>query len=177
LIKQHGELTLFSSPPNQQDKFQIVFIERRIPMTYGPIDFLALEFKNEQLKGEILPALLELVKNKIVRVIDLVIIQKYEDGHHEALEMEQLTPELLSVFDPLEVEISGILQAEDIESIAAGMENNTTAAGLLVENLWAIKFGEAVLRANGRLIMHERIPFEVINETMELFAQIESSKV
>ncbi len=45
-------------------------------MTYGPIDYLALEFKNEQLKGEILPALLELVKNKIVRVIDLVIIQK-----------------------------------------------------------------------------------------------------
>ena len=53
-------------------------------MTYGPIDFLALEFKTDQLKGEIIPELLELVKNKVVRVIDLVMIQKFEDGHHEA---------------------------------------------------------------------------------------------
>ena len=146
-------------------------------MTYGPIDFLALEFKNEQLKGEILPALLELVQNKIVRVIDLIIIQKYEDGHHEALEMEQLAPDLLSVFDPLKVEISGIIQVEDIADIAEGMENNTTAAVLLVENLWVIKFGEAVLRANGRLLMHDRIPFEVVNETLELFTQAETSDV
>ena len=29
-------------------------------MTYGPIDFLALDFKTDQLKGEILPELLEL---------------------------------------------------------------------------------------------------------------------
>jgi hypothetical protein len=145
-------------------------------MTYGPIDYLALEFKNEQLKGEILPALLELVKNKIVRVIDLVIIQKYEDGHHEALEMEQLAPDILTIFDPLEVEISGIIQVEDIEGIAEVMGTNTTAALLLVENLWAIKFGEAVVRANGRLIMHERIPFEDVNEMLEIFAQAESSQ-
>jgi len=90
-------------------------------MTYGPVDYLALEFKNEQLKGEILPALLELVQKKIVRVIDLIIIQKYEDGHHEALEMEQLAPDLLSVFNPLEVEISGIIQVEDIADIAEAM--------------------------------------------------------
>jgi hypothetical protein len=145
-------------------------------MTYGPIDYLALEFKNEQLKGEILPALLELVKNKIVRVIDLVIIQKYEDGSHESLEMEQLAPDILAIFDPLEVEISGIIQVEDIEGIAEVMRNNTTAALLLVENLWAIKFGEAVVRAEGRLIMHERIPFEDVNEMLEIFAQAESSQ-
>jgi hypothetical protein len=110
-----------------------------------------------------------------VRVIDLVIIQKYEDGRHQALEIEQLGPDLLHVFDPLEVEISGIIQAEDIEDIAEVMGNNTTAALLLVENLWAIKFGEAVLRADGRVVMHERIPFEVVNETLEIFAQAEST--
>ncbi len=33
-------------------------------MTYGAIDYLALEFKTERFKGEILPALLELVKTK-----------------------------------------------------------------------------------------------------------------
>ena len=144
-------------------------------MTYGPVDFLALEFETDQLKGEILPALLELVQNKIVRVIDLVVIQKYADGTHQALEMEQLAPDLLTLFDPLEMEISGIVQVEDIANIAEAMVNDSTAAVLLVENLWAIKFGEAVVRANGRLLMHDRIPFEVVNETLEIFAQAESS--
>jgi hypothetical protein len=142
-------------------------------MTYGPIDFLALEFKTDQLKGEILPELLELVNNKIVRVIDLVMIQKYEDGHHEAMEMQQLAPDLLALFDPLGVEISGIIQAEDIANVAEVLENGTNAALLLFENLWAVQFKEAVLRANGRLLAQDRIPHEVVEEAMEIFAKAE----
>jgi len=144
-------------------------------MTYGPVDFLALDFKTDQLKGEILPELLELVKNKIVRVIDLVIIQKYEDGHHEAMEMQQLAPDLLALFDPLEIEISGIIQVEDIDNVAEAMENGTNAALLLFENLWAVKFKDAVLRANGRLLAQDRIPHEVVEEAMEIFAKAESA--
>ena len=143
-------------------------------MTYGPIDFLALDFKTDQLKGEILPELLELVKNKIVRVIDLVIIQKYEDGHYEAVEMQQLTPDLLTLLDPLEIETSGFIQVEDIANVAEAMGNGTNAAILLFENLWAVKFKDAVLRANGRLLGQERIPHEVLEEAMNIFAKAES---
>ena len=144
-------------------------------MTYGPIDFIALEFKSDQLKGEILPALLDLAENKIVRVMDLVVVQKDEDGKHEALELEQLDDEIIALFDPLKLEISGIVQVEDIDAIAQGMEDNTTAAILLFENLWAIKFKEAVHNANGRLLVQERIPEEVVEETLEIFAREESA--
>ena len=58
-------------------------------MTYGPIDFLALEFKGNKFSGEILPALRELVENKIVRVIDLVIVM-VQDGKYQTLELQQL---------------------------------------------------------------------------------------
>jgi len=143
-------------------------------MTYGPIDFLALEFKTDQLTGESLPELLKLVENKIIRVIDLVIIVKDQDGDVKVLEIEELAPNMLAFFDPLEVEISGIIQVEDIEVIAEAMEDNTTAALLLFENLWAIEFGEAVTRASGRMVMYDRIPFEVVNETLEMFAQAEA---
>jgi hypothetical protein len=143
-------------------------------MSYGPIDFVALEFKTDQLTGESLPALLELVQQQIVRVIDLVIILKDQDGETQVLEIEELAPDILAVFDPLQFEISGIIQVEDIEVIAAEMEDNTTAALLLVENLWAIKFGEAVTRSSGRMVMYDRIPFEVVNETLEIFAQAEA---
>ena len=143
-------------------------------MSYGPIDFLALEFQTDQLTGESLPALLELVQNKTIRIIDLVIILKDQDGDTKVLEIEELAPNMLAFFDPLEVEISGIIQIEDIEVIAEAMEDNTTAALLLFENLWAIKFGEAVTRASGRMVMYDRIPFEVVNETLEIFAQAEA---
>jgi len=141
-------------------------------MTYGPIDFLALEFKGNQFKGEILPALRELVENKIVRVIDLVIVM-VQNGKYQTLELQQMDSATIAIFDPLDVEISGMIQVEDIEMISQELEDNTTAALLMVENLWAIKFGEAVLKANGRMVMHERIPFEVVNEVMEILAKTE----
>jgi hypothetical protein len=143
-------------------------------MTYGPIDFLAIEFKTDQLTGEGMAELIDLVEKEIVRVIDLVIVLKDEEGEYQVLEVEELDPETLAIFDPLEMEISGIIQMEDIELIAEAMENNTTAALLLYENLWAIKFGEAVTRSSGHMLMFDRIPFEVINETMEMFAQAEA---
>jgi len=105
---------------------------------------------------------------------DLVIIQKDQDGNYQVLEIEELTPEIIAIFDPLNVEISGIIQVEDIEVIAGAMDDNTTAALLLLENLWAIKFGEAAVRSGGRLVMFDRIPFEVVNETLEIFAQAEA---
>jgi len=143
-------------------------------MTYGPIDFIVLEFKTDQLTGESLSELIELVQTEIIRVVDLVIILKDQDGEYQVLEIEELDPETLAIFDPLKMEISGMIQMEDIELVAEVMENNTTAALLLYENLWAIKFGEAVSRSSGRMLMFDRIPFEVINETLEIFAEAEA---
>ncbi len=142
-------------------------------MTYGPIDFLALEFKGNQFKGEIMPALLDLVNKEIVRVIDLVIVQKDADGKVTMREMQQLEPSVVAIFDPLKAQISGIIQLEDIEMIGEKVENNTTAAIMLFENLWPIKFKEAVLNANGRLVMLERIPDEVVVETVAKFASVD----
>ncbi len=146
-------------------------------MTYGPLDFLALEFKTEQLKGEILPELLDLVEKKIVRIVDLVMIQKYADGSHEAVEIQQLAPELLGVFDPLHAEISGIIQVEDIDMVAEAMDNNTLAAAMLFENLWAIKFKDAVLRANGKLLGQMRIPNEEIENVLAIFERTEGKQL
>lgn len=144
-------------------------------MSYGPIDFVALQFESDQLEGEILPVLLELAEKEIVRVVDLVVIQKYEDGSHEAVELQELDPKTIKVLDPLKVEVSGIVQVEDIDAMAEAMEADTTAAILLFENLWPIRFNEAVLKADGRLLVHERIPDEDVEETLAIFAREEGA--
>lgn len=135
-------------------------------MTYGPVDFLALEFEGNKFKGEVLPALLELVEQKVVRVIDLIIILKDADGELIVRELQQLEPELVAVFDPLDVTVSGMISTQDTEMIGAALNNNSTAAIMLFENLWAVKFKEAVLAAEGRVIVQERIPHEVVLEAL-----------
>jgi hypothetical protein len=141
-------------------------------MTYGPIDFIALEFKGNQFKGDILASLLELVEQKIVRIIDLVVIVKDKDGVVEVRELQQLAPNLVAIFDPLGAEVTGMISTQDTDIIGEALENNSTAAAMLFENLWALKFKEAALAANGRVILQERIPHEIVLEALSDVKQL-----
>jgi hypothetical protein len=143
-------------------------------MTYGPVDFVALEFKGNQFKGEIFPALLDLVNRDVVRVIDLIVVKKDADGKVTHQEMQETDKAVLAVFDPLKAEINGMIQVEDIEMIGEKLEPNSTAAVLLFENLWAVNFVKAVENANGRAVMHVRIPHEVVVEVMDNIASAEA---
>ncbi len=136
-------------------------------MTYGPVDFVALEFKGNQFKGEIFPELMNLVNSGVVRIIDIIIVRKDAEGNVSHQEMQETDKSVLAVFDPLKAEINGMIQVEDIEMIGEKLENNCTAALLMFENLWAVNFVKAVENANGRSVMHVRIPHEVVVETME----------
>jgi hypothetical protein len=80
---------------------------------------------------------------------------------------------LIGIFDPLHVEASGLIQVEDIDGLAEVMENGTTAAAMFFENLWAVKFKRAVVRANERVLEQLRIPHEVVEEAMAKIANAE----
>jgi hypothetical protein len=144
-------------------------------MTYGPIDFIALEFKGNKLKGEVFASLLELVEKKILRVIDLVVVFKDENGEVFVREMQDLEEDHLIIFDPLEVEVTGMLTEGDIEMVSDELANNTAAAIMLFENLWAVKFKEAIIKADGRLLMQQRIPHEVVLEALVDLANFDES--
>jgi hypothetical protein len=143
-------------------------------MTYGPIDFVALEFKGNQFKGEIFPEILNLVNNGVVRIIDMIVVKKDADGKVTHQEMQETGKKVLAVFDPLKAEISGMIQVEDIEMIGEKLEPNSTAAVILFENLWAVNFVKAVENANGRSVMHVRIPHEDVVEVMDKIASEEA---
>ena len=136
-------------------------------MSHGPIDFVAIEFKGNNFKGEIIPALRDLITNQTIRVIDLVIVMKDEKGLVEIAELKQLSPEIIAVFDPLAWEANEMIKESDAQMVGRDMENNSTAAVMLFEHLWAVKFKDAVLGADGRLLMQERIPHEVVEEALE----------
>src|SRR5215471_17028899 len=146
-------------------------------MTYGPVDFVALEFKGNQFKGEIFPEILNLVNTGIVRIIDMIVVKKDANGNVTHQEMQETDQNVLAVFDPLKAEINGMIQVEDIEMIGEKLENNTTAAVILFENLWAVNFVKAVENANGRSVMHVRIPHETVVEAMEKISAVEQTQL
>lgn len=134
-------------------------------MTFGPIDFIALELPGNRFRGEILPDLFELVDKEIIRIIDLVIIMK-DQGQVTVRELRELDPAHMEMFNPLKAEVNQMITESDIDMIAEKLADNSTAGILLIENLWAKKTKQAMMDANGRLVMFERIPHEVVEEAL-----------
>jgi hypothetical protein len=62
--------------------------------------------------------------------------------------------------------VSQMITDSDIAMIAEQLADNSTAGILLIENLWARKTQQAMLNANGRLVMFERIPHDVVEEAL-----------
>ena len=144
-------------------------------MAIGPIELLVVKFPGNQFKGEIAPALQELVESGTIRVIDLIFALKDEEGTLAVLELNALGDERLAVFEPEPSELSGSLTEDDARSLAGGLENNSSAAILLFENTWATKFADALRNANGELILNERVPRAVIDELIAEVAAAQQS--
>jgi uncharacterized membrane protein len=141
-------------------------------MTVGPIDFIALEFPGNKFEGKIMPEIFNLIEAGVVRVFDLVIILKDQDGAVTVRELCELDDHNMAMLDPLAANVSQLITVEDINSIAEVLQPNTTAGLLLIENLWAKRTKQAMEEANGRLVMFERIPHYVVDEALAEIKQL-----
>lgn len=133
----------------------------------GPVDYLVVEFPGSNFTGEIMPELSDLVERGIVRVLDLVLIKKDDDGSVEAFEVADIDPGILGGIRELERELADLLSEDDVASVAQAMEPGSTAGLLVYENLWAAPFASAVRRAGGQLIANGRIPVQGILAALE----------
>jgi hypothetical protein len=71
-----------------------------------------------------------------------------------------------AVWDPIVADITGLLSDDDIARLSGVLDDNSSAAIMLFENTWATRFVDAVLRANGELVLNERIPRRVVDEVL-----------
>ena len=133
----------------------------------GPVDYAVIEFPagNANFTGEIAAELARLADVELIRVLDVLILEKDENGDVEAMELNDL-PELGDL-RKLETELAEILAEEDIAHLAAAMEPGTVAAAVIWENTWAAPLGTAVRRAGGQLVANGRIPMQAIIASLE----------
>jgi hypothetical protein len=133
----------------------------------GPVDWIVVEFPGSRFKGEIIPALEDLVEHGIVRILDLLIMKKDEDGNLEAFELSDLDDSELGSLRSYETELAMLLSEDDVNAVAAAVDPGSTAAVLVWENSWAAPFASSVRRAGGQLVASGRIPVQALLAVIE----------
>ena len=132
----------------------------------GPIDYLLVEWPGRQPNGEVAPHLVDLVERGLIRIIDLALIAKDEDGSVAGIELEDLGDRALEL-SVCEGAASGLISDEDIGEAASALEPGTSAALLVFENTWAAPFATAVRRSGGQLVASGRIPVQAIEAALD----------
>jgi hypothetical protein len=128
----------------------------------GPVDYVVVEFPAgaSNFTGEMAGELLELIDRGIIRLIDVLVLTKADDGSVEAMELSDLDE--LGELETVEAELAELLAEEDVAHLAAAMDPGSTAGVLIWENLWAAPFASAARRSGGQLIATGRIPIQSI---------------
>jgi hypothetical protein len=133
----------------------------------GPVDYIVVEFPGSKFSGEIAPALRDLVERGLVRVLDLLVIKKDQDGTLEAFELSDLEDTEIGELRRHEGDVAMLLSEEDVTAVAAAIEPGSTAGVLVWENSWAAPFASAVRHSGGQLVASGRIPIQALAGAVE----------
>jgi hypothetical protein len=140
----------------------------------GPVDYVIVEFPAgaAHFTGEMADELIKLVDAGTIRIVDILVLVKDEDGGVEAMELEDLDE--LGPLQVLEAQLAELLAEEDVEHLAAAMDPGSVAGVLIYENIWAAPFASAARRSGGQLIADGRIPIQSIIAAVEADAAVDT---
>ncbi|HEY8103722.1 MAG TPA: hypothetical protein VIE18_04350 [Gaiellaceae bacterium] len=148
-------------------------------MGYGPVQMLAIGFDGNHFRGEIMPELERLKGAGVVRIIDLLLVRKDSNGAIAHLTASDLDWQEAVKFGEAMGALAGfaadglggveggglagmaelmdghLFDEQDAFKLEQLLTNNTTAAVVLIEHLWAAPLLEAIGRANGFELMNE----------------------
>ncbi len=135
----------------------------------GPVDYLVVAFPADTatFSGEMAAELKALIESNTVRVLDLVVLMKDEDGSVEASELRDADDSAVGELRALESDLAVLLAEEDVAEIGESLEPGSAAAVLVWENTWAAPFGSAVRRSGGQLVTSGRIPTQALIAAVE----------
>ena len=132
-------------------------------MTVGPVDVITIGVPGNKFTGRIAPALMKLVDSGVIRVLDLLFVQKDAQGALTTLEIEDLDAETGAAFMSLTTSDPDALNDEDAEDVGEDLPLNSSALLIAFENTWAQEFVAACEEADAVVIDQVRIPAAVVN--------------
>jgi uncharacterized membrane protein len=132
----------------------------------GPVEYVVIAFPGNRFKGEIVPAVAELVDNDVIQILDVAFIKKDADGNTAMFEYDALDDVLEFGFADVDGEAGGVLNDEDLELAAEALAPDSSAALIVWEHRWAARVAQAIRDAGGRIVAGERVPDEVVEQAL-----------
>jgi hypothetical protein len=128
----------------------------------GPVEYMIVAFPGNRFRGDIAPALANLVDAGTIRLIDVVFVGKDAEGEVAAMELSDLDPDVQQGLENLGIEGSGLFSEDDLMAAAEELDPDMSAALLVWEDVWAREVADAMRAAGGVLFDFGRLPHEVV---------------
>jgi hypothetical protein len=130
----------------------------------GPVDYVVVGFPADKadFSGAMADELKKLMDSDTVRVLDLLMVTKGEDGTVAVAELRDHDETELGELRALEADLSLVLALDDVEEIGADLGPGSAAAVLVWENTWAGPFASAIRHSGGELIARGHIPTQAL---------------
>ncbi len=127
----------------------------------GPVDVVVIGYPADAPRtGEAIPLFLDLVDRGVIRVLDVLMVQKDADGSVSGIDVSDIDGDGFPDITVFSGARSGLLGDEDVATAGAELEPGSAAVMIVFENTWAAPFATAVRRNGGQLLAFERVAAE-----------------
>ena len=136
-------------------------------MGVGPVEYMVVAFPGNKFKGEIAPALGDLVEAGTIRILDLAFVHKDEAGDVVAVELEDEGSEVMTAFNSVMMDRDGLINDDDLMLIGESLDVNSSAAVLVWEDVWATRLADAIANAGGVMVDIQRVPRDIVQAAID----------
>lgn len=132
---------------------------------YGPVELFLVGFEDQVDRGA-LQALADLTKTGVVRLLDLLAVEKDTDGNVTTTEIADHADEF--GFEVPGDDAIGLTGEDDVAELAASLDPGTSAVIVALEQTYARDLADKLAAGGGVVLRHERIPAPVVNALIDL---------
>jgi hypothetical protein len=134
---------------------------------HGPVDVTVIEFPGDATGAGVADALLGLVERGTIALYDLMVVRKEANGSCVEVDLSAAGADHLGSLRLFAGARSGLVGADDLDDVAAVLENGATAVVLVYENTWAAPFVAAARSEGGELVASVRLSAQQIMDALD----------
>lgn len=139
---------------------------------HGPVDVLAVALGVPHFDGSILRELKRQTAAGVIRVLDVMVLFKTEDGACYRVDIEDLSPEDREALQIKESDTWDLFDSEDAETFWEGMVPDSAVIALAIEHVWAITLVNALVDSGAEIALNYRVPAPIVAEA---FAELDAN--
>jgi hypothetical protein len=134
----------------------------------GPIDIVVIGYPpGAPRTGEAMPLFLDLVDRRIIRVLDVLAVEKDENGVISGFEITDIDGDGQNDLAVFAGASTGLLGDADAQEAGAEIEPGSAALLICYENRWAAPFAAAIRRNGGEVLAFHRVSAQDLADTIE----------